>query len=376
MNLDNFTLSHLILTQLAVEVIELAADLNVVAWSDHADRYAETPLAIGLPVTQALPALVGAEDELTAVQQGRLDQISVSKINKSVDGHTVYYSLKVGPSASQGGLLCLLTDVSEYADLEQSLTQQRNELKLLRHRLEDQNAELRDLSQLKSAFVAMASHELRSPLTSIRGFLDLVLEGMAGPLNGEQTKFLKLASNATRRLTTLTSDLMDIERIESGSVALKEETFDLYSLAQSLAGNFQLDLEQRGLRVTYEADYRPCRVKADLGRVEQILTNFLSNAVKYSPASGQIEIMFQHLPDGLLTTSVRDHGVGINEQDQKNLFQRFYRASNANANGVRGNGLGLSIVRALVERHGGKVTVKSKLGEGSTFSFSLPAAVA
>ncbi len=360
---------------LGIETLLLDAHCQLTGWSARAARFVSATLKLAEPVQTLLPVLAGYEASLEQVRRGQLPQLYLSPPDCPKGEAGLNFSLTVLTYPPTGGLVCLLTDLNEPNRPEENLRQQREDLDILRKQLDLQTARLEELSQLKANFVSMTSHELRSPLTSLKGFLDLVIEGVAGPLNDEQHRFLKLASNNTQRLTKLTGDLMDIERIESGSISLNLQDFDFYGLAQVIVGNFQVPLRERNLTLVFDARLRHYDVNADIDRAEQILTNLISNAVKYSQPHGRIVIGFEEAPSNMLLTRIEDCGIGISEADQKKLFQRFFRGANASSGGSRGNGLGLSITRALVERHGGEVGVKSTLGEGSTFSFTLPFAV-
>ena len=174
-------------------------------------------------------------------------------------------------------------------------------------------------------------------------------------------------------LVTLIDDLLDISRIEAGRVELKRTTLDLVHLIQGVASSLRPQIEAKGQRLVLNLARALPAVSGDADRVTQILTNLLSNAHKYTPAGGSITITVRG-EEGRVRVSVQDTGIGLSLDDQARLFTKFFRAQHRATEGVGGTGLGLAITRALVELHSGEITVTSALGQGSTFSFTLPAA--
>ncbi|HEX9094203.1 MAG TPA: response regulator, partial [Coriobacteriia bacterium] len=231
----------------------------------------------------------------------------------------------------------------------------------------------REIAQLKNEFVSTVSHELRTPLTSIKGYVDLILDGDAGEINEIQREFLGIVKENGDRLVTLINDLLDISRIESGRVHLKIEPFPMGDVIAGTVDSFRAVLEQSGRAVKTRVPANLPRVAADRDRAGQVLMNFVSNALKYSPAGGDVTISARRAGD-CVNVSVQDHGIGIGREDQKQLFTKFYRVDNALTREIGGTGLGLSICKSVIELLGGRVWFRSRPGEGSTFSFSLPVA--
>ncbi|HVB22254.1 MAG TPA: ATP-binding protein [Ktedonobacteraceae bacterium] len=245
----------------------------------------------------------------------------------------------------------------------------------------------REVDRMKSEFVSLVSHELRTPLTSIKGYVDLLLDGDAGELTGEQQEYLGVVRDNAERLIALINDLLDVSRIESGKIELQRGPLDLACLIHRVAGSLQPSIAAKGqhltLDLTGERELAPRDrdgtplpvVLADADRVTQILTNLLSNAYKYTPTGGSIAV--RAYPQGdYVRVDVQDTGIGLSTEEQAQLFTRFFRARNRTTQEVGGTGLGLAIARSLVEMHGGKITVSSSPGLGSTFSFTLPIAQA
>jgi signal transduction histidine kinase len=231
-----------------------------------------------------------------------------------------------------------------------------------------------EVDRLKSEFVSTVSHELRTPMTSIKGYVDLMLMGVTGKLIPAQARYLRIIKNNAERLQTLVDDLLNISRIETGKLLLDLKPVDLAVLAQRVVDhhlNGRIQHEARQVTVKTELPRRLPLVMADEARITQVITNLLDNALNYSSNGGTIEISAVSEPNQICL-HVTDSGIGIAEADLNRIFDRFYRADDTSVQSVPGTGLGLSIVRSIVEMHGGQMSVRSKLGHGSTFSFTLP----
>jgi signal transduction histidine kinase len=232
-----------------------------------------------------------------------------------------------------------------------------------------------EVDRLKSEFVATVSHELRTPMTSIKGYADLLLMGAAGALNENQTHFLEIVSSNTERLSILVNDLLDISRMEAGRVSLSLQPLDLREIAESVMGEVarHSQVEKREMDLKLDAPPDLPRVYGDLERVHQILSNLLDNAYSYTPEKGHITVHLKKV-EGEVQVDVIDNGVGIAPEDQDRIFERFFRGENPLVLATPGTGLGLPIVKQLVNMHKGRIWMKGTgiAGEGSTFSFTLP----
>jgi signal transduction histidine kinase len=216
------------------------------------------------------------------------------------------------------------------------------------------------------------SHELRTPLTSISGYLELVLE--AGRLTEEQEQFLGVVSRNAERLLRLVGDLLFVAQLKSSTVVLEQAPVDLTELLGSaLEGVTPLACE-RGIELALDCEPLPS-LEGDAGRLGQMIDNLLTNALKFTPPGGRVEVRGFKREDAVCV-EVRDTGMGISEDDQQRLFERFFRTSQAQAEAIQGTGLGLSIVVAIAEAHGGSVEVESDLGVGTTFTVVLPTVAA
>ena len=224
----------------------------------------------------------------------------------------------------------------------------------------------------KSQFVTIVSHEMKNPMTSIRGYADLVRRGMVGPVNEQQTEFLDIVLDNVDRMATLVSDLTDISRIETGRLKINLAEVALPPYVQEVVTTLrpQIEAKQQTIVLSLPADLPSLRT--DPARLVQILTNLASNAIKYTPPGGKIEVA-AGVQNGFLRVQVRDSGIGLSPEDQTKLFTQFFRSDNPVVREQAGWGLGLSVTRSLVELLGGKIGVQSQLGHGSIFWFTLPA---
>jgi signal transduction histidine kinase len=227
------------------------------------------------------------------------------------------------------------------------------------------------VNRRQTAFVAQVAHELGTPLTAIIVALDLVLEGDASPLARGQRELLDLARRHATRLADLTEELLDLARLGAVRAGLNRRALDLVSLTEDVGQLLRPQLEAKGQRLTLERDQTLPVVSGDPARITQILTNLLSNAHKYTPPGGHITVRVRGEASGV-RVEVEDTGIGLSTEEQARLFTPFFRAQHHTVQAARGTGLGLAITRALVERHGGAITVRSVPSQGSTFSFTLP----
>ena len=232
---------------------------------------------------------------------------------------------------------------------------------------------VRQADLAKSEFVSLVAHELRAPMTSIRGYAELLVKGILGPLTDQQTESVHIINSNVERMKVLVSDLQDISRIETGRMYLETEPV---SLAETLEDALsvvrgQIDEKEQELVVEVPASL-PC-VDADPTRLAQVLINLLSNACKYTPRGGTIEVR-AWCNEPMVHCCVSDTGMGISPEDQAKLFTKFFRADDPAVQDQPGTGLGLCIVKNLVELHGGEIGVESQLGVGTTFTFTLPVA--
>lgn len=232
-----------------------------------------------------------------------------------------------------------------------------------------------EVDRLKSEFVATVSHELRTPMTAIKGYIDLLMLGATGVLNDTQDHFLGIVRGNIDRLNVLVDDLLDISRIEAGRISIEAQPIDLREVAQDILSETlsRSQTEGKQMELALDAPEKLPLVAGDSARVRQILDNLVDNAYCYTPQGGQIRVSIQQ-KDGELQVDVHDNGVGISAEDQGRIFDRFFRGEHPFVLATPGTGLGLPIVRELVEMHKGRLWMTSAgvPGKGSTFSFTLP----
>jgi len=231
--------------------------------------------------------------------------------------------------------------------------------------------EIRRLEGMRREFVANVSHELKTPLTSIKGLVETLLGGALDD-SANNRRFVSLIDEDATRLTRLIDDLLELSQIESKALPLTREAVELTPLLEGIVAALEREIEQR--RLTVAAQVPPgLLVSADPHRLRQVFMNLVDNAIKYNKDAGRITISAAR-DRASLTVTVADTGVGIPPQDLPRIFERFYRVDKARSRALGGTGLGLSIVKHIVESHGGTVSVQSRLGEGSAFTITLPLA--
>lgn len=238
-----------------------------------------------------------------------------------------------------------------------------------------QNARLyeqvQQANQAKSEFISFVAHELRTPMTSIRGYAEMLEKGMVGSLTTNQQEFVNTISRNVGRMQVLVSDLQDVSRIETGQLRLTVESTPLAGALENALEATLGQIEARSQELVMEVPEDLPLVQADPSRLEQILINLLSNAYKYTPEAGHIAVR-AWVQDGYVACSVSDTGIGMSPEDQSCLFTKFFRSECATVREVPGTGLGLCIVKSLVQLQGGEIEVESQLGKGSIFTFTLP----
>lgn len=252
-----------------------------------------------------------------------------------------------------------------------SNTEEATQLAISFNAMADQ---LKDLEATRRSFVANVSHELRSPLTSMRGFLEAMQDGTIGP--DEYDKYINIVLSETRRMTTMVNDLLDLARIESGKTALKLEIFDINELIRRTLITFEARIYEKRTEVDVKFAQDQYYVEADSAQISQVLRNLIDNALKYSPDERKLRIATYALRREVYV-AIQDSGYGIPEEDIGHVFDRFYKVEKAHTPTKQsGTGLGLSIVKRIIDQHGQTITLKSAKGKGSTFTFTLKRAPA
>lgn len=266
-------------------------------------------------------------------------------------------------------------------------------LRELDAKVKERTRELRDAMLLaestdraKSEFLANMSHELKTPLNAIIGFSEAMVSGIYGPINERHREYLNDIMVSGENLLSLINDILDLSKLESGSVGLETGEFSLRELIKSSSGIFKEKMAKHRIRLDYHLDDAPDEIVADQRKLKQIVVNLLSNAIKFTPDDGTIRIAARQLNNGgsegkketpgeegkVLEISIEDTGIGIAKEDIPKLFQSFQQLESPYQKKYGGTGLGLFLAKRLVELHGGNIRVESEKGEGAKFIFSIP----
>jgi signal transduction histidine kinase len=239
--------------------------------------------------------------------------------------------------------------------------------------LADKSRQLEVASQHKSEFLANMSHELRTPLNAIIGFSEVLAEGMFGEVNEKQTEYLRDILESGQHLLSLINDILDLSKIEAGRMELELTDFDLPQAISNALTLVRGRAARRDIALHQAVDHRLGQVRGDERKIKQVLLNLLSNALKFTPEGGRVDVRAS-VVDGMAEVSVTDTGVGIAPEDQEAVFEEFRQVGTADKK-VEGTGLGLTLSRKFIELHGGRIWVKSQVGVGSTFTFTLPLSI-
>jgi signal transduction histidine kinase len=271
----------------------------------------------------------------------------------------------VPPTSEAATITALRTQLEER---ERELREQSEVFAQRSRALEAHNA---NLSNEFAKVISVISHEMRTPLTSITGYIDLLADGDVGPVTTEQQEFLQIVRSSAMRLGQIITDVVDMSRIEAGKVELRFRSLDLKEQIARTVAMLQPDIMAQNHRVVLELAHDLPQVLGDENRVDQILNNVISNAYKYMPTLGTITV--RAAQDGQnVRVDVEDTGVGLSPQQQQQVFDKFFRAKHHRTRSVEGSGLGLTLARSLLLMQGGDITVHSTEDHGSKFSFTLP----
>ena len=235
----------------------------------------------------------------------------------------------------------------------------------------------RDLSKIKAVehmkteFISLASHQLRTPLSAVKWFGKMLRDGEAGKLTPAQTEYVDNINQSNEREIKLVNALLNVSRIESGKILLVPKLTNLSTLVMNSVTDFKIETEKAGEKITVVIDKKIPEINIDEDLIRHVYTNVISNAIRYSKKNGKIMIKV-YLSKKYVMTEVKDNGIGVPKGEQKRVFDKFFRASNALKKETDGNGLGLYLSKTIVESSGGKIGFRSSEGRGSTFWFSLP----
>lgn len=233
------------------------------------------------------------------------------------------------------------------------------------------NVQLRRLDETKDEFISMASHQLRTPLTSVKGYISMMLDGDVGPITEQQEKVLLQAFESSQRMVFLIGDFLNVSRIQTGKFMLEPTEFDVATLVSEEVEQLRDTAKARGLELVYHAPKNIPPIMADKTKLRQVMMNFLDNAIFYSPNGGKITVQLYKDVDAIVYKVV-DCGIGVPKDEQAKLFTKFFRAGNARRQRPDGTGVGIYMAKKVVVSHGGTILFESTEGKGSMFGFRLP----
>lgn len=376
-----------------------AVDLDVGDWRTKDDectgtRYLMAPIVYEAEVLGKI--VVGPYVPANAAAQHRPDQPwfedidatrfdrlrdELRRVNDSTLRKIIESMLKAIDVVCHSGYKALLTSNMHLESITSSydaLQEKNRQLEEKNRQLEETNDRLRELDKLKSNFLATVSHELRTPLTSVIGYSEMLLEGLAGPLREEQREYVGTIMEKGESLLHLISGILDISKIEKGVQEIVRQRVRPETLVESAVSTVKPQAQKKDLHLEIDAPAGLPDIHVDVYKVRQVLINLLGNAVKFTAKGGLVTVRARAAgPMGASPESVCfevvDDGIGIPEDKLDRIFDVFFQVDNTSTREYGGTGLGLAIVKNFVESHGGNVAVVSRLGEGSTFSFTLPA---
>mgnify|MGYP000860855245 FL=1 len=334
-------------------------------------RFKTPMLTVGVPVTteEGISGAIFMHSPIRSINQtmiGTFRLVLLSAIISVVMAAVLIYfaSRRISIPLVQMGQAA--TNISS-GNFDIQLDESRDdEIGELAHAFNLMVKDLSDLENMRSRFVANVSHELRSPLTSIRGYITGILDGTIA--EDDREKYLNVALQESKRLTSLINDLLSMTQLQSGQMTLNKEEFDINEVIRITVIKLEYRLNEKGIDFIPEFDSDILNVYADKAAIERVLYNLMDNAIKYSRHKGSIWVKtFEG--KGKAYISVRDNGSIINEEDLPNIFERFYKSDKARTE--TSSGLGLSIVKSIIDQHGEKINVRSSEGEGTEFMFTL-----
>jgi PAS domain S-box-containing protein len=358
-----------------------ALDGEILSWNAGAERLFGYTAAemIGRPAADLVPHDRMHELKTVARRVNAGEGVEAHQTRgRRKDGTEVDVSLTVSPIRDSmqrvTGAAVIARDITHIKRQQSQLQSLLAKERVARAEAEAANQRLRELDRLKDEFISLVSHELRTPLTSIRGYLELLLDGGAGELTDDQSRFLSVVDRNSKRLMHLVGDLLFLAQVEAGKLQLELGEVNLDDVVSESVEAAKPIADERGIDLRTSLEPTPSLL-GDRGRLSQVLDNLVSNAIKFTTDGGSVEVRLSATGDEALIEVV-DTGIGIAAEEQAQLFDRFYRSSEATERAIPGTGLGLTIVKAIVERHEGTIEVESAAGRGTTMRVRLPVGAA
>lgn len=260
---------------------------------------------------------------------------------------------------------------SETQQLFNEISKLNNDLVNLQRELTRKNTELERLNELKNRFIGMAAHDLRNPLGAILNFSEFLQDELKEELSEQHVSFLQNIVNSSEFMYSLVEDLLDFSKIESGKIQLNFEEFDIVKKLKEIIENSNVLSKKKRIKITFNATAPSVNLKADVHKIAQVFQNLLDNAVKFSPEGTKVDVSLENKKNKVLVM-VKDRGKGIAKEDQDKVFIPFTSIASKGTAGEKGTGLGMSIVKRIVDSHNGEIRLESEPGEGTTFYVELP----
>jgi signal transduction histidine kinase len=230
---------------------------------------------------------------------------------------------------------------------------------------------LAEVSRMKSEFISVVSHQLRSPLTNLKWAIDLIMSGELGKIEEQQVEYFKILKENNERMMELVEDLLYVSRIETATLSQRKSEISLVDLIEKMILRFEPFAKASNIKINFNFEKNLPLAFVDPDQMKQVVENLLDNAIRYIKRGGKIDISLSKR-NSFFYFEIKDNGIGIPQEDQKYIFQKFFRSKNVLKYQTQGSGLGLFIVKSIIERSGGKVGFKSQEGQGTTFWFTLP----
>jgi len=285
----------------------------------------------------------------------------------------LYSDQEVKVLATIGSILAMaIKNTGHYEKIKKFNDELKEEVDNATHGLKIANQRLVKLNDTKDEFLSLASHQLRTPLTSVKGYLSMLLDGDFGEMTPTQKKIISDSFNSSQQMAVTISDFLDMSRIQTGRFTLSKESTDLAEILEFQLNQLQTTAQSRNVELTSEIDNDLPQVDVDRDKIAQVMMNFIDNAIYYSkPDSGVVKVSL-YKDSNNLVFKVRDNGIGVPDDEKHHLFTKFYRADNAKAARPNGTGVGLYVARKVIVAHRGQIIFESKVGKGSMFGFKIP----
>lgn len=267
-------------------------------------------------------------------------------------------------------LVIAIQNALRFEEIEKFNITLQEKIEIATHQLRRTNEKLKALDETKDEFISMASHQLRTPLTSVKGYLSMVLEGDAGKVSQMQHKLLDQAFVSSQRMVYLIADLLNVSRLRTGKFVIEPVATNLADVIEGEVGQLQDTAASRGVKLTYSKPQAFPTLMLDETKIRQVIMNFMDNAIYYTPAKGHITVELKET-DKMIEYTVHDDGIGVPKHEQHHLFTKFYRAGNAKKARPDGTGLGLFMAKKVIVVQGGSIIFSSEEGKGSTFGFAF-----